>query len=66
MEAPIHRGTVRTWAIRVGLSERTLARLLIQETGMSFERWRQQIQVILAVKWLSTGMSVRQVADSLG
>lgn len=66
MEAPIHRGTVRTWAIRVGLSERTLARLLILETGMSFERWRQQIQVILAVKWLSTGMSVRQVADSLG
>ena len=66
MEAPIHRGTVRTWAIRVGLSERTLARVLIQETGMSFERWRQQIQVILAVKWLSTGMSVRQVADSLG
>ncbi|KAF0679575.1 transcriptional regulator, AraC family [Enterobacter hormaechei] len=40
--------------------------MLIQETGMSFERWRQQIQVILAVKWLSTGMSVRQVADSLG
>lgn len=66
MEDPADRGTVQTWAVRVGLSERTLARLLVQETGMSFGRWRQQLQIMLAVKWLSTGTSVQQVADSLG
>jgi AraC-like DNA-binding protein len=66
MEDPADRGTVRTWARRVGLSERTLARLLVQETGMSFGRWRRQLHIILAVKWLSTGTSVQQVADGLG
>lgn len=66
MKDPADRGTVQTWAVRVGLSERTLARLIVQETGMSFGRWRQQLQILLAVKWLSTGTSVQQVADGLG
>ena len=64
--APSEPGTVESWARRVGLSERTLARLLTQETGMSFGRWRQQLQLMLAVKWLSTGTSVQQVSNDLG
>ncbi|MDR6673180.1 helix-turn-helix transcriptional regulator [Xanthomonas sp. 1678] len=63
---PAERGTVQTWARRVGMSERTLARLLTHQTGMSFGRWRQQLHLMLAVKWLSTGVSVQQVADDLG
>ncbi|WYX50473.1 helix-turn-helix domain-containing protein [Achromobacter xylosoxidans] len=66
MAEPRERGTMQGWARRVGLSERTLARLLMQQTGMSFGRWRQQLHLMLAVKWLSTGMSVQQVADDLG
>lgn len=66
MAAPSAPGTVESWARHVGLSERTLARLLTQETGMSFGRWRQQLQLMLAVKWLSTGTSVQQVSNDLG
>lgn len=66
METPTEQGTIQTWARRVGLSERTLSRLLTQETGMSFGRWRQQVNLMLAVKWLSSGLSVQQVADDLG
>lgn len=66
MAEPRERGTMQGWARRAGLSERTLARLLMQQTGMSFGRWRQQLHLMLAVKWLSTGMSVQQVADDLG
>ena len=66
MRDPADRGTMPAWARRVGLSERTLARLLVQETGMSFGRWRQQLQLMLAVKWLSTGTSAQQVANDLG
>lgn len=66
MDDPADRGTMPTWAQRVGVSERTLARLLTQQTGMSFGRWRQQLHLMLAVKWLSTGSSVQQVADGLG
>lgn len=66
MEAPAERGTLQSWARRVGLSERTLARLLTQQTGMSFGRWRQQFHLMLAVKWLGSGSSVQKVADDLG
>lgn len=66
MDDPADRGTMQTWARRVGLSERTLARLLSQETGMSFGRWRQQLHLMLSVKWLGTGSSVQQVSDRLG
>lgn len=66
MDDPADRGTIQTWARRVGLSERTLARLLTQQTGMSFGRWRQQLHLMLAVKWLGTGSSVQQVAAGLG
>ncbi|WP_369980267.1 AraC family transcriptional regulator [Xanthomonas bundabergensis] len=66
MQAPADRGTVQTWARRVGLSERTMARLLTSETGMSFGRWRQQIHLMLALKWLDSGSPVQQVADRLG
>lgn len=66
ISAPAERGTVQTWAQRVGMSERSLARLLERETGMSFGRWRQQLHLILAVKWLETGTPVQQVAEDLG
>lgn len=63
---PSDRGTIATWARRVGMSERTLARALTNQTGMSFGRWRQQLHLMLAVQWLGAGASVQQVADNLG
>ena len=33
---------------------------------MSFGRWRQQLSVLLAVKWLAGGASIQQVANDLG
>ena len=66
MAAPAERGTLDAWARRAGLSERTLARLIHRETGMSFGRWRQQLGVMLAIKWLAGGASIQQVAADLG
>jgi len=63
---PSDRATVDAWAKRIGVSERTLSRLVLQETGMSFGRWRQQIHIILALQWLSQGASVQSVATDLG
>jgi len=34
--APVERGTVQAWALRVGMSEHTLAYLLMHQTGISF------------------------------
>lgn len=66
MALPAERGTLEGWSRRAGMSERTLLRLIVKETGMSFGRWRQQLSVILAVKWLSGGASIQQVANDLG
>jgi len=66
MATPADRGTADLWAKRAGLSERTLARLIRRETGMSFGRWRQQLGIMLAVKWLAGGASIQQVAGDLG
>ncbi len=63
---PSDRATVQEWAKRIGVSERTLRRLVLQETGMSFGRWRQQLHIILALQWLSQGASVQSVATDLG
>lgn len=48
------------------MSERSLLRLISRETGMSFGRWRQQLGVMLAIKWLAGGASIQQVAADLG
>jgi AraC-like DNA-binding protein len=66
MAAPADRSSMEVWARRIGLSERTLARLISRETGMSFGRWRQQLSVMLAVKWLAGGASIQQVTADLG
>lgn len=64
--SPADRGTLEMWAQRAGMSGRTLVRLISRETGMSFGRWRQQLGVVLAVKWLAGGASIQQVAGELG
>jgi AraC-like DNA-binding protein len=66
LASPGDRATFDVWAKRAGMSERTLTRVISRETGMSFGRWRQQLCVVLAVKWLAGGASIQQVAADLG
>jgi AraC-like DNA-binding protein len=66
VRAPADRGTLDAWARKAGMSGRTLERLISRQTGMSFGRWRQQLCVILAIKWLAGGASIQQVAADLG
>lgn len=63
---PASPATTRTWAKRIGVGERTLNRLLVAETGLSFGRWRQQLHIVLALQKLSRGASVQSVALDLG
>lgn len=63
---PSWRGTVRYWAKDVGMSERTLARLLKRETGMSFGRWRQQLAIMIALRWIADGAPIQQTSARLG
>lgn len=64
--APADHATVAEWASRIALSERSLSRMLAEEVGMSFGRWRRQLHVILALRHLSAGQTVQAVAMDLG
>lgn len=66
IENPGERLSLAQWASRVAMSERSLSRLVTRQTAMSFGRWRQQLQVIIALRQLSEGASVQNVADNLG
>ncbi|GAB1578325.1 AraC family transcriptional regulator [Bordetella petrii] len=63
---PGDRRTLAEWGARVAMSERSLARMVLRETGMTFGRWRQQLQLIAALQRLSSGVSVQRTADDLG
>lgn len=63
---PSDRATVGEWASRVAMSERSLFRLIQQRIGMSFGRWRRQIQLMWALQRLSEGQAVQTVAFDLG
>ena len=64
--APADHATVAEWASRIALSERSLSRLLAEEVGMSFGRWRRQLHIVLALRQLSAGRTVQAVALDLG
>ena len=66
MANPADRGTIESWGRRAGLSERTLARVITAETGMSFGRWRQQLNILQALQWMASGATVQQVSLDLG
>jgi AraC-like DNA-binding protein len=53
-------------ARRVGASKRTLERLFLAETGMSFGTWRQQLRLMQALERLAAGESVTEVALAVG
>ena len=58
--------TLGQWAQRLAMSERNLTRMMVKETGLNFRRWRQQLQLILALQGLVRGQTVQQVAHGLG
>lgn len=63
---PADRSTLAEWAVRLAVSERSLSRLVREETGLTFGRWRQQLHLLLAIRELAAGTSVQRVAEHLG
>ncbi|KAA1176594.1 helix-turn-helix transcriptional regulator [Rhizobium tropici] len=66
VDDPSDRSTIEQWAKRMAMSENSLARLVQQETGLTFGRWRQQLQLIVAIRSLSAGATVQRVSADLG
>ena len=66
MRAPSGRATLAEWALDVGASERTAARLFRDELGLSYQQWRQQAILAHALPLLTRGQSISTVAAASG
>lgn len=63
---PGDRRTLEKWAAYAAISERSLKRLMIKETGMTFGRWRRQLHLVIALRELASGAAVQTVSSDLG
>ena len=66
MQDPADDRPLTVWAQHAGASERTLLRHFRDETGMSFNEWRQRLRLLWAITLLSEGQSVTAVSQILG
>jgi len=60
------RAGLDAWANSAGASARTLSRLFVKETGLTFQAWRQQARLLKALEWLAAGKPVTAIALDLG
>ncbi|WP_029535455.1 AraC family transcriptional regulator [Saccharopolyspora spinosa] len=63
--APNIRESPAEWAADLGFSARTFNRVFRAETGLSFQQWRQRACLLHAIRLLSAGRTVTQVAAAL-
>jgi AraC-like DNA-binding protein len=64
--APGNDRSLADWARIAGASPRTLMRLFLKETGLSFREWRRQARLLAALERLAQGEAVTTVALDLG
>jgi AraC-like DNA-binding protein len=58
--------TANEWARRLHVDPKTIQRLFLRETGMTFGQWRTQARLLLALERLAAGDKVLSVAMELG
>ena len=66
IDDPADGRPLSAWAKGAGASERTLARLFVKETGLTFGEWRERLRLVTAVARLAEGAAVTAVALDLG
>jgi AraC-like DNA-binding protein len=63
---PDAQTTLAQWSQRLGLSEKTLSRLFLRDTGLTFRAWRQRLRLLAALTPLEQGLRVTDVALGCG
>jgi AraC-like DNA-binding protein len=63
---PENRESLDELSKRVGASSRTITRLFLDETHMSFGTWRQRLRLISSIEMLAYGENITTVAGAVG
>ncbi|MBV4481755.1 AraC family transcriptional regulator [Pseudomonas khavaziana] len=63
---PEQQTTLGDWSAKVGVSEKTLSRVFLNDTGLTFRAWRQRLRLLSALPALERGERVTDVALGCG
>lgn len=63
---PSDPATAQDWAERLGVTAKTVHRLFLKETGMTFAQWRDQARVLHALRRIAEGWRVIDIAFDCG
>ena len=63
---PSNSFSAAQWAASIHVAERTLHRLFMKETGMTFAQWREQARLVHALRGIAAGDKVINVALDCG
>ncbi len=66
LKDPSSERDLEGWARWGAVSERTLSRRFVSETGFTFTAWRQRARLLRSLEVLATGSAVTNVAADLG
>ncbi|WP_163836055.1 AraC family transcriptional regulator [Spartinivicinus ruber] len=65
LQQPTDNQSLEAWGIQLGASARTIRRIFVKQTQMSFSEWKQRLKVLKAIELLISGMTVTEVAFEL-
>ena len=65
-EQPAVADSAAQWAASIGVGERTLHRMFVKETGMTFATWREQARLLHALQRIANGDKLIDVALDCG
>lgn len=56
---------MKKFALEIGITEKTIGRIFMKETGMSYQNWRQQWRLHQSIELLTNGRNVNETAHEL-
>jgi AraC-like DNA-binding protein len=65
-ERPSDTSTAAQWAEHLKVTAKTVHRLFLRETGMTFAQWREQARLLFALRRLANGERIIDVAFDCG
>lgn len=65
-KSPADTSTAGEWAKRLKVTTKTVHRLFLKETGMTFVQWREQARLLFALRRLAAGEKIIDVAFDCG
>ncbi len=63
---PSDASAVQEWAERLKVTPKTVHRLFVKETGMTFSQWREQARLLFALRMLASGERIIDIAFDCG